>query len=316
VTIDLKEGNYEIGGLVFGTRDPRRNPNPYLVSAFEITPGTLITGVGGNLSSSSGASGTTTPDASYPNEDGVKFGQDYYTGMVLTWSIDVWQRGQMVYDQIGALKGVWRNPKWRQTSNLVTTVRICRGGRTRLAYGRPRNFKETYGEVERGWSPIDCTFQCADEKFYDDELKIQTIGIQNPPVDGLVFPNTTPWRLQQFQEQYTTIHVGGDLFTWPMFTIHGPITNPSIQYDNEWTIELLTVLDHTQTVTIDPRPWYRMTLKNGVTTKNIAGAYTQDSPTMKEMRFFPGQHTINYGGLDPTLTSRVDVSWRDAYGTP
>jgi hypothetical protein len=316
MTIELLNGEYEIGGLVFGTRDPRRNPNPYLVEAFDVTPGTLISGSGGNLSSGSGAAGTYTADASYPNEDGLKFGQDFYTGMLLTWSVNVWLRGQEVYDEIGALKGIWRNKAFRITSNLVTTVRMNRGGRTRLVYGRPRNFKETYGEVERGWAPIDLTFQAADENFYDDELQIHNIGIQNPPVDGLVFPNTVPWRLQQFQEQYTTVHVQGDLPTWPMFIINGPIVNPTIQYDSGWTITILAALDHTQTITIDPRPWRRLTLLNGVTTTNIAGTYTQDSPTMKNMVFEPGQHTVLFGGVDPSLTSFLTVSWRNAYGTP
>lgn len=317
MTADLQNGQYEIGGLVFGTRDPRRVKNPYLVSTFDIQPGSLIAGTGGNLSSTSGSAGTYTADASYPNEDGTKFGQDYFTGMLLSFSIDVWLRGAgQAYDEIGAFKGVWRNRQFRNTSNLVTTLRICRGGRTRLAYGRPRNFKETYGEVERGWSPIDCDFQCADENFYDDDVQVHNIGIQNPPVDGLTFPATFPWRLAQYQEEYTTIHVRGDNDTWPMFVINGPITNPTIQLDNEWTITLLTVLDHTQTISIDPRPWYRRTLLNGSVIRNLAGAYTQDSPIMRNMRFSPGQHTVLFGGLDPTLTSYLTVSWRDAYATP
>ena len=135
----LIEGNYEIGGLIFGTRDPRRFPNPYLVEAFDITPGYLITGIGGNLSQTGGNGGggsSNTADSSLPNEDGIKFGQDYYTGMILTFSINCWQRGQQVYDQVGKIKGVWRKKEFRNTSNTSTTLRMCRGGRTRLVYGR------------------------------------------------------------------------------------------------------------------------------------------------------------------------------------
>jgi hypothetical protein len=190
------------------------------------------------------------------------------------------------------------------------------GDRTRLAYGRPRNFKETYGAVERGFAPIDCDFQCVDEVFYDDVLTIQDIGLQNPPVDGLTFPNTLPFRLTQYQQNFTTVHVGGDSETWPMFVIHGPVTNPTIQYDNTWVITLLTSIDHTQTITIDPRPWYRRTQLSGAGITNLAGAYTQDSPVMREMRFAPGQHTVLFGGLDPTLTSYLTVSWRSANGSP
>ncbi len=315
MTLELVDGNYEIDEFVFGTRDPRMNFNPYLVEKFDITPGTLITGIGGNLSDS-GSGGTDTPDSSLPNEDGIKFGQDYYTGMILGFSVNVWHRYHQVYDNIGKFKSVWRNPKLRQTSNAVTALRMCRGGRTRVVYGRPREFKETYGEVERGWSPIDCNFQCVDEKFYDDEVKTQRIGIENPPVNGLTFPATAPFRLQQFRESYTTVHIGGDLPTWPLFEIYGPCVNPVIQFDNDWTLTLLVGLDHTQYITIDPRPWRRMTLKNGVVADNISGAYTQDSPVMREMQITPGQHTILFSAVDPSLTSYINVSWRSAYLTP
>lgn len=317
MTVSLIDGNYEIGGFVFGTRDPRRNPNPYLVESLDITPGTLITGMGGNLSASSGGSGgTNTADASLPNEDGQKFGQDYYTGMILTFNINVWQRHQQVYDKIGSLKGVWRRREFRQTSNLVTTLRMCRGGRTRLVYGRPRNFKESYGEVEQGWSPITADFQCADEHFYSDDLQVRTIGIDNPPVNGLALPTTVPFSLQQFQESYTTVRVRGDAPTWPMIEIFGPCANPVISYDNKWTIKLLAELNHTQSITIDPRPWIRLTLKRGVGIQNISGKYTVDSPTMKQIRMDPGQHTIVYRATDPSLTSYINVNWRDAYLTP
>lgn len=309
----LDEGQYEINGFVFGTRDIWWKPNPYLVKTFGITPGTLLSGAGGSLT---GGSTTTSSDASLPSEDGTKFGRDYYTGMLLSLSIEVWQRGTHVYDEIGALKGVWRARALRETSTTVTTLRMRNGDRTRLVYGRPRNFKETYGAVEHGFAPIDCDFQCVDEVFYDDVLTIQDIGLQNPPVDGLTFPNTLPFRLAQFQENFTTVHVGGDSETWPMFVIHGPVTNPTIQYDNTWVITLLTSIDHTQTITIDPRPWFRRTQLSGAGITNLSGAYTQDSPVMREMRFAPGQHTVLYGGLDPTLTSYLTVSWRSANGSP
>lgn len=312
--VPLANGQFDIDGFVFGTRDIWYNPNPYLVLAFQVTPGTLSSGAGGNQSSGSGT--TTTPDATLPSEDGTKFGRDFNTGMLLSLSLAVWQRGTHVYDQIGALKGLWRDRRRRNVSNAVTALRMCVSDRTRLVYGRPRNFKETYGAVEHGWAPIDCDFQCADEMFYDDVLHVQDIGMQNPPVDGLVFPNTLPFMMAQFQENYTTVHVDGDYETWPMFVIHGPVTNPTIQYDNTWTITLLTSIDHTQTITIDPRPWYRQTRLSGAGLTNLSGAYTQDSPVMREMRFAPGQHTVLYGGLDPSLTSYLTVSWRAAYGSP
>lgn len=316
--VPIINGQYELGGVVFGTRDPRLNPNPYLVKSFEIEPGALTNGSGGNLSQASGTTGVLTSDASYPNEDGTKFGQDFYTGMVLTFSIDIWERGQVSYDTIGPLKSAWRTKKHRETANELTTLRICRGGRTRRVYGRPRKFKETYGHVEQGYVPIDCQFQAADECFYDDAQNIKTIGLVNQPNNGMSYPTTYPKRYHTTGVAATTVQIDGHYPTFPQFKINGPINYPTISLANGWTIKINAIMHQYDYIIIDPRPWERKATfyaPNGIVI-NAAGYFTQSSPTMREMALEPGTHTINFGGVDPTLSGYLEIGWRNAWATP
>lgn len=293
----LSHGQYELGGLVFGTRSPWLVKNDYLVQSFDTESGTISVG-----------------DVPYPNEDGTRFGVDYREGQVLTFDMAVWRRAQPSYDQVSKLQSMWRNPEFRTTPNAVTTLRMNRGGRTRRVYGRPRNFKPTYGNIERGWAPITATFACSDNNFYDDLETSREIGLANPPTAGLVLPTTAPVRITQHSAVYTNITVQGDAPSWPVFRIHGPVTEPTITYDDKWQIKLLISLNHRQDVTIDSRPWYRQTLRNDGA--NLSGVYTADSVVMRDMAFTPGLHNLVYTGIDPTLTSRITVGWRNAWSTP
>lgn len=317
-TINLLDGQYEINGVVFGTRNPRLNPNPYLVKSFEVEPGTLTNGTGGNLSQASGTTGVLTADSSLPMEDGTRFGVDFSTGMVLTWSIDAWRPGNFVYDDVAALKSAWRDPKLRTQSNVNTVLRICRGGRTRLVYGRPRKFKETYGNMEQGYAPIDCQFQCSDESFYDDNVQVKTIGLINPSVNGAVYPTVYPKRFQSNQEAFTTVVVQGNFPTFPQYKITGPVLNPKISVANGWTLKLNAYIDNYDYLIIDPRPWRRymeFIIADG-RRMNAMGFVTADSPTMREMYLEPGQHSIVFDGIDPTNTATLEIGWRNAWATP
>lgn len=294
----LHVGQYQLGDdIVFGTRSPWIVKNKHLVQSFDV-------------SDSSGYYG----DAQYPNEDGTKFGVDFISGMVLTFDIALWNRGNQGYDDLARLKKAWKNKKYRQTPNALTTIRMNRGGRTRRCYGRPRKFKETYGTIERGWAPITCDFQCADVVFYDDQETQHTVGLSNPPTAGLVLPATAPLSITQYAEAYTNILVDGDYDTWPVFVIRGPVVNPTIAYDNKWKMQLAINLNFSESLAIDTRPWHRTTLLNGLINKS--GFFTAQSPVMRQMQLEPGFHDIVYTGSDASLTSTLSIGWRSAWSTP
>lgn len=294
----LKNGQYELGGLIFGTRTLWLVPNNYLVQKFQTTEGAATIG-----------------DVPLPNEDGIRFGVDFRGGQAITFDMALWNKGrEQAYDDVSVIKGIWQHPKWRTKAGEVTTLRMNRGGRTRRVYGRPRKFQEAYGSIERGYAPITADFQCIDESFYDDLELTQTIGLANPPTAGLVLPTTAPVRIQQYAAAYTNVTIGGDKPTWPVYKIQGPVTNPAFQVDQQWTCQLLLSLNHTQWITIDTRPWRRLTLQNN--TINKSGDYTATSPVMREMKIEPGLHDIVYTGIDPTLTSTLTIGWRPAWSTP
>lgn len=294
----LSLGQYQLAdSVVFGTRSPWLVHNDFLVQQLEVAEG-----------------GISNHDVAYPNEDGTKFGVDFRTGMTLAFDMSLWKKGVSGLDDASILQSAWKDPKYRTTPNAVTTLRICRGGRTRRVYGRPRKFKTSFGAIERGWAPITADFQCADESFYDDTPTIQEIGLVNPPTAGLTLPTTVPLHLSQYAAAYTNIQIDGDRPTWPVFRIDGPVTNPTLAFDNTWTAKLLLSLDHTQHVIIDTYPWARTTIQDLLI--NRSGVYTATSPMMREMALIPGLHDLVYTGIDPTLTSNLTITWRPAWSTP
>lgn len=294
----LKNGQYELGGLVFGTRSLWQVANKYLIQKFDVAEGAATVG-----------------DVPLPNEDGIRFGVDFRGGMILNFDMSLWNKGrEQAYDDLSIIRSMWIHPQWRTTAGEVTTLRMNRGGRTRRVYGRPRSFKDEYGAIERGFAPITANFQCIDESFYDDLELTQTIGLANPPTAGLVLPTTAPVRIQQYASAYTNVTIGGDKPTWPVYKIQGPITNPAFMVDQQYTVQLLVSLNHTQWIIIDPRPWRRLTLQND--TINKSGDYTATSPVMRDLKIDPGLHDIVFTGIDPTLTATLTIGWRPAWSTP
>lgn len=295
---ELRKGQYEIGDdLVFGTRTPFAVPNQYLVQNFGVDYGDI-----------------DSVDTPMPNEDGTRFGEDFHTGMLLSFTINLWKKGQDARDDLATLQSAWDRKELRSNPGAVTTLRMSKGNRTSLVYGRPRRFKPTWGAVELGWCPIDCDFQASDEYFYDDEVQVETIGLVEAPTAGLTAPFTVPFVLAQRTISQNVIVVGGTEPTWIMMQIRGPINEPELEVDGERWWALNDSLTYADDVSIDPRHWQRMTLKNG--TQNMAGKYTTDSVMLREMRLEPGEHLVVFKGIDPTLRSYVTLSWRNARKSP
>lgn len=297
---NLKLGQYDMNGFIFGTRTPFAVPNNFLVEDFQISEGEI-----------------STVDESMPYEDGTVFGVDTRTGQTLKFKINLWKKGKEALTDLGAMKAAWRADSVRKRSNAVVTLRMNKGGTTSLVYGRPRRFAPEYGAVERGWAPIDCDFKCVDENFYSDEQKSLTLSMGIKPSSGLQAGFTLPATITQFAPASGQFIILGDVRTNPVFIFKGPVTNPVVKINDEYTIKLNITLDFSQSFTIDPRIWRRFafitTAGNNYFRPN---ALSVDSPTMQEMSLSPGLHSMSYTGVDPTLTSSVTIGWRDASTSP
>jgi hypothetical protein len=99
---------------------------------------------------------------------------------------------------------------------------------------------------------------------------------------------------------------------WPVFTIAGPVTNPSVAYALAGrSVSLQTTLAPGQVATIDTRPWQRsVTRSDG---GSLAGALRGNM--LRDMSLPAGNTTIRYSGQDPTGTTRCTITWRAVSGS-
>jgi hypothetical protein len=115
----------------------------------------------------------------------------------------------------------------------------------------------------------------------------------------------------------------GTTDTWPVITITGPCTNPSIIYQgNSVSLTLQTALAATQTAVISTVPWNRYV---GVTNSIGADPYgstpvaaslagvVRGSPLDSLMIPAGASVPVTYSSQDLTGTSRCTVSWRNAF---
>jgi hypothetical protein len=291
---DLSNMQYEIAGLRFG-RD-----TDYLVERVQF-----------------GQPAFAGNDAPLPREDGIRFGRDRLHGRTILFDLVMNKRGaseSQNSDALGDLYEAWSGDSIRTLPDEVIPLRMNRFGRITRVYGRPRNFLPAMGRVGVGWVPVTADFQCSDHLFYEDEEQNMSITIVPASTGGFVFPLQFPASSAGIGEEAGEVVIGGNRSTWITTTITGPIVNPEVDVLGHWKAKLLTTILSGQSVTIDPRPWSRGILLNGVT--NVAGALTSDSPKMGEMVVPPGNQQIVLRGTDVTGTAHMSVKWRNAYRSP
>lgn len=287
----LDNMQYEIDGLVFG------RGTEYLVVRVEFGQPTVVIN-----------------DAPLPREDGVRFGRDTLHGRTVLFDMVMNKKNATEAENLEALDlitSAWSADEARILPDELVVLRMNRFGRSTRIYGRPRNFAPIMGTVSRGYVPITADFQCVDHLFYADEEGTNTLSIVPAPVGGFIFPITFPVSSSGIGEKEGEITIGGNRPTWVTVTINGPITNPQVDVLDSWKATLLMTIADGQSVTIDPRPWSRGILLDGVA--NVAGKLTADSPWMSQMKVDPGEHQIVLRGTDPTGTASMIVTWRDAY---
>lgn len=294
----LEDGQYELGGLVLGAG------TAYRVMRFEddlgVRPG----------------------DAEAAYDDGVRFGEDLFDGMVCTLEGMVETApGVPAWDAVRALRRVWRGDDVRRTPGAVTTLRRkVPGMPTRRVYGRPRKCTPVMSRGSGvGLVPVVADFQCADDKVYDDVQVVEVLpilpastgGIVTVPGGGIVSPITTAAATER---PGILTHVG-DVDTWPVATIRGPVTNPALEYrvggSTVWLWEFAGTLAEGQSVTVDARPWARTVLRdNGA---SWSGKRTRASTPLRTSTIPPGQGTILFRGTSAEGTAQAEVAFEAAY---
>lgn len=251
-------------------------------------------------------------DVNLPRQDGIRFGRDYMGGRLISFEMILLSgNGETALNQLSALQTAWLADAVRGTPGAVSVLTMTRSGRTRRCYGRPRRFALGSERSRAGWVSVTADFQCVDHLFYSDAELTTTIGMSAPSVGGLTGPLIGPIDAESAGEGVQDLFVGGTVHAWPVFQIHGPIIDPTIEVVGQWTAKLSVTLASDEYVTIDPTPWNRAVRRsNGA---NLAGGFTAASQRLSQMRIPPGRQQILLRGLDPTGTASVQVYVREAY---
>lgn len=243
VDTPLEEGQFEFGGVVFGQGCPVEVVDPDW-SGPEIT----------------------TADTALPGRDGTVFGRDTHGGTII--GFDLMANGDTAADGLAAwtaLASAWTNPVWREQPRSVAPLRMrVWGGAARTVFGRPRAWDPaTTKDIRSGITKHLADFATADGTFYGPEQS-RTLHLAPDFSGGFELPLELPLQLDPVTTSDShTITNTGDRSAWPVVTFAGPITNPTLTLLSTGArFRVLTSISHTQTLTIDPRPWAQTVLRS------------------------------------------------------
>lgn len=290
---ELEESQFEFSGVVFGRGCPVEVIEPDWGSA-EITAG----------------------DQTRYATDGVIYGRDTHGDMTLVF--ELMTNGQDAAGGLAAwnaLASAWTDPRWRLQPRRVAPLHLRSwGGQEMTVYGRPRKWEAaSTADIRVGLTKHVAEFSVNDSTFYSPEQE-RVLRMDPAPAGGFTFPITFPLQLGPVSSTDShTLTNPGDRASWPVIEIAGPITTPAITVLSTGVrFQVTTTLTHTQTLTIDPRPWAQEVRRSD-------GAHLrgQASPIpMDQLRLPPGATVMQFTGQDPTGSSSCRVTWRGAYSTP
>lgn len=259
-----------------------------------------------------GAADITTDDIVRPRADGVAFGVDYRSGRTISFDLGINGTDEAdARDTLATLTAAWRGDAVRSTAGVLAELHVQYAGRERIVYGRPRRWSAVEEEAAQGWITVLCDFATTDDVFYDASAVVLSLGIIPPTGGGLVAPLASPLTSTASSDRSAALTVGGDLATWPIVLIRGPITNPSVSITGLWTLALATTLGVHDYVVLDTRPWERTVLRNG--NASLAGALTRASARLSGASIPPGAYEVVLRGTDGTGTASAQVTCRAAY---
>jgi hypothetical protein len=296
VPIELTDWQYDVGGVLIGADTP--------VNVIETT--------------GLGRPPVRDSDVDQPSMDGQFAGPDYWAGRQIQFDAAIKIPGDPAgcHDMVAQLQAATNASSVRLVGGQGMTLRIKRPGRVvkRLTV-RARRVDPEYKQVIHGYVPLDLEFLAHDPTFYADEETTTELPLGWLTGGGFAAPVTAPIYVQDgtvAADRPGWVHNAGDAPAWPIIRITGPCANVTITNAATGRTLSLPTLNLTagQWVQIDTRPGYRTVLR-----ENGGNASTTLSPASRIDLFSlpPGTSEMRWTAFDNTLTSRLRVTWRDAY---
>lgn len=257
-----------------------------------------------------GAPELTTDDTGRPRGDGVTFGADFRGGRTITFAIDVDGADEAeARELLGPLARAWRADTIRSTPGATAQLTAHTG---RSTFGRPRRFLADLEGLPSGLVTVTADFAAADDLWYGAEQRT-SVSLVPVPTGGLISPLASPLSTTRTSDRSTVLDVGGELATWPVFEVAGPITNPVVEVVGRLRMTFRLSLAYDETLVIDTRPWARSILRNGA---SVAGALTPSSTRLSRAALPPGRHETVLRGASSTGSASLVTRWRPAFHTP
>lgn len=293
---DLNPWQYDLGGVLLG--------------ADTAIPVAEITGLGWP--------GVRGDDVERPGADGAWPGPDYYTPRTVQIDAGIKVPGDpdACLDLLAQLQDAADDPAVRLVGGETMPLRVRQPGRpTKRVYGRLRRLDPEMENLVHGWVPIDIEFVGTDPLWYGDVEQTTEIPLGWLSGGGFTAPVVAPIHVTSgatAADRPGWVTNAGTAFTWPVLRITGPCANVTITHaESGRTLTLPTLtLAAGQWVELDTRPG-RVT----VVRESGGNAETHLSPASRldEFALPPGTSELRWTATDPTNTSRLRVTWRDAY---
>jgi hypothetical protein len=257
-------------------------------------------------------------DVDQPGADGVFPGPDYWAGRQVQFDAAIRTPGDpaAAQDAVAALQAGAEDPAVRLTGGATTTLRIKRPGRpTKTLFGRLRKVDPEEENLLHGYVPLDIEFLATDPQFYGDTDQAVDIPLGWLSGGGFTAPVTAPIYVTGASgaaDRPGWVINNGNTSTYPVLRITGPCSNVTVLHVESGRSLTLPglVLTTGQWVELDARPGRVSVLReNG----GNAETYLSAGSRLDQFVLPPGQSEMRWTATDPTNTSRLRVTWRDAY---
>lgn len=261
-----------------------------------------------------GVAETREQDVLSPVADVRYFGTDRRTPPV--WSFDLYTDVETPEEALtwaSLFEAVWDSDAIRSTPGAVVALRYRVAGRVRRVYGRPRNFALIPNYLRTGRVTMVADYALADNTYYEDAAGTVTVRVRGTGSrTGTVFPIAFPLAtLTSPEPRSEQVAIGGTRPTWVDLTFYGPIMDPWVQIGSQrWGLR--GSLASGQSVAMSGTPWRQGLLRSD-------GAWVpgmlDPRARLSQLRLPPGTYTATLGGSPASTEARVEVAWRNAYGT-
>lgn len=247
-----------------------------------------------------------TQDDNRGYNDGALTGRDFYNGRNITFTINTFARnGLSAQDNYELLQNALLP---QQTGTQTLTFKLSASSTEKIISARVRTRVTTIDpDYTYGLIKSQIMMFCPDPRYYDSTLNALVLTI--PAVSGGRTYNRTynlTYSPTSAANQGTVLNAG-NIYSSPVFTIQGPITNPTIGYvEGNVYLSVTTTLSASDVLVIDMAA--RLVTLNGSAARNLVASYSEwwEIPANTTA-------TVNFSGSGTSLATTATVNWRNAY---